>query len=329
MARALAWVVVACCGLVAFALTPLHWIDVSSPRLVELATFTPWGTPFAFVAVVACLALLVTHRSRRREAIAFGTASALLLALHVWWLAPLYVGPRPGTAGKPLVILSQNFEYGDPARLTELVRAEHVDVLVLTDVTNSRVKELEAAGVALTLPNSAGAATNQIMPSVVFSRFPIEEVRDGPHSSRADLIRLRTPSLGIINLIAVHPQPPYTSQWRTDYRALTAYLRHAVPQPKLQATIIAGDFNATTDNVPFRGILQLGFADALIQTRGGFHPTWPDSSARRYFGVPVPRVVTIDHILVSTQLAVSRLSTVHIPGSDHSGILADVARRAK
>lgn len=155
----------------------------------------------------------------------------------------------------------------------------------------------------------------------------MDHLGSGSHSTHADTVRLHTPSLGEVTLVAVHPQPPYTARWRIDYRALTAYLRVAVPQPASQPTVIAGDFNATTDNVPFRHLLDLGFTDALTDTRGGFQPTWPDSSARRYFGVPVPRLVTIDHILTSAQLAASRFTTVHVRGSDHSGIVAHLASR--
>lgn len=315
------------CLALSAAMTPMHWIDVSTPRLVELAAFTPWGTPFALVALIASLGFLPMRGTRRKFG-AFAAVSGAILAVHLWWLTPLYYGQRPATAGQPLLVLSQNFEYGDPALLAQVVRDEHVDVLVLTDVDNHRVKEISATDIPQLLPHSTGAEPNENLTSVIFSRFPIKRARSGPHSSHADLLQLRTPSLGDVNLVAVHPQPPYTRRWRPDYRALTSFLRSAVPQPGMRPTIVAGDFNATTDNLPFRGLLNQGFADALTQTRGGFQPTWPDSSTHRYLGVPVPRLVTIDHILLSRQLAASQFELVHVPGADNSGVLVSVKRRA-
>lgn len=321
------WLIAVACALLAALLTPMHWIDPSTPRLIELASFTPLGTPFAFAALGVGIALVIAHSTRRPQAAALATAAAVLLVLHLWWLGPLYVGNRPATTGAPLVVLSQNFEYGDPARLAELVRDKNVDVLVLTDLDQQRVREILATDIPQRLPNSIGAKPDQTISSVIFSRFPIDSVRRGPHSSHADLVRLHTSSLGDVDLVAVHPQAPYTDRWRPDYRALTSYLRTTLPQPASRPTIIAGDFNATTDNVPFRGVLGLGYSDAMTQRRGGFQPTWPDSSTKRYFRLAVPRLVTIDHVLISSDLAARSATTVHVPGADHSGVLASIAHR--
>ncbi|WP_446664591.1 endonuclease/exonuclease/phosphatase family protein [Flexivirga sp. B27] len=307
----------------------MHWIDTSVPRLTQLAAFTPLGTPFALIALLGGLVLVFVHRTQQRAAAALAGLSAILLGFHIAWLAPLYVGSQPGTTGRPVIVLSQNFEYGDPASLAQVIRTQHVDVLVLTDIDAGRVRALAATGVLRDLPYSVGTKPGQTISSVFFSRLPIDSVRRGPHSSHADLVRLHAPSLGDVDLVAVHPQPPYTTRWRPDYHALTSYLRRAIPRPDQQPTIIAGDFNATTDNVPFRSVLDMGYSDAMTQRRHGFQPTWPDSATRRYLGIPVPRLVTIDHILLSDTLAASSASTVHVKGADHRGVLAHIAQRSR
>lgn len=326
--RALLWLVAVGCFLLAAALTPLHWLDASTPRLIELAVLTPLGTPLSLVALLGALVLLLAH-ARREAATALAVAGAVLVSIHLCWLAPLYVGSRPSTTGPALVLLSQNFEYGDPAALARVVQHEHVDVLVLTDADYERAMAVAATEIRHLLPNSLGIKRDQANSAVIFSRFPIETIESGPHSSHADIARLQTPSLGDIDVVAVHPQPPYTGRWRPDYNALTSFLRTEVPQPAAWPTVVAGDFNATTDNVPFRDLLRLGYADALTEARGGYQPTWPDASTRRYLGIPVPRLFTIDHILVSRQLAAAHVALVHVPGSDHSGVLAHVARRTR
>ena len=48
--------------------------------------------------------------------------------------------------------------------------------------------------------------------------------------------------------------------------------------------------------------------------------TWPA-------GRPFPPLVTIDHVLVSDELAVVGDATLRLPGSDHLAVTADLALR--
>jgi endonuclease/exonuclease/phosphatase (EEP) superfamily protein YafD len=83
-----------------------------------------------------------------------------------------------------------------------------------------------------------------------------------------------------------------------------------------RTVLVGGDFNATTDDAQFRGILATGYADAAQQAGAGFTPTWP---ADRWF----PPLIAIDHVL--TRGAVARsVDSVRIPGSDHRALVVDV-----
>jgi endonuclease/exonuclease/phosphatase family metal-dependent hydrolase len=81
--------------------------------------------------------------------------------------------------------------------------------------------------------------------------------------------------------------------------------------------VLAGDFNATLDHSPLRGLLGRGYDDAAEITGDGLRPTWPAADAWR-------PPVTIDHVLVSGGIGVQRYETFTVSGSDHRALLAHV-----
>jgi endonuclease/exonuclease/phosphatase family metal-dependent hydrolase len=80
--------------------------------------------------------------------------------------------------------------------------------------------------------------------------------------------------------------------------------------------VLAGDFNSTLDHAAFRAVLDRGYVDAAEQTGKGLIPTWSSLP----FGPPV----TIDHVLADHRCAVRNFAVVHLPGSDHNAVFADI-----
>lgn len=78
------------------------------------------------------------------------------------------------------------------------------------------------------------------------------------------------------------------------------------------------DFNATLDHRHLRGVLDRGWRDAAGEVGEGLRPTWP---VGRRVGLH------IDHVLVSADFAVGRVSIHEIPGTDHRAVVADLALR--
>lgn len=79
---------------------------------------------------------------------------------------------------------------------------------------------------------------------------------------------------------------------------------------------MAGDFNATTDMLPFRKLLAAGYRDAGEQAGAGMARTFPVGPRR----VPA---IGIDHVLLRNANATA-VHTEFVPGADHLALVADL-----
>lgn len=341
-----AGVLVGALGTLALTLPRLG--DPSGRVGLLLVALTPLGLVAAVILLVSAsvAALLMRVRVRGRApsrrghgwmgafAWSLAVVGALAAALHLAWLAPLYVGTPPtALPGKPLVVLAQNLEYGDPNALARELTARGVDVLVLSDIGERQYHAVTASAIPRYLPHVLDEGNGP----KVYSRYPItaeegmESIVDtdpaATSPSRMGSVRIEAPTLGTVRLLAAHPVPPYLpGPWATDYRRIESVLAAQASAKEQLPTIIAGDLNATLDHAPLRRIEAFGYTDAVVQTNGGFRPTWPASGTVDAFGVPVPPLVQIDHVMVSGPLVVTSTSSVVIPGADHLGVIASVQR---
>jgi endonuclease/exonuclease/phosphatase (EEP) superfamily protein YafD len=292
--------------------------DPEARRLIELATLTPLGLPLAGTALLGALLL---RRPRGARVVAL-VAATTLLAVHAWWLAPLYAGDRPAGGSASLVVLAQNFEYGDAEALVELVREEDVDVLVLTDANSTRIDPLLAAGIEESLPHTVGIGEGG---AVVLSRIPVTGTGLLHDDSESRLVELEAPGLGAVTIAAVHTRPPYDpGAWRRDHEQVRTALA-AVRADADRAVVVAGDLNATLAHAPVRRLVDLGLSDSAVQANAGWSPTWPSGSHQRRFGLTVPAFAAIDHVLTSPRLVATSSRTVALRGADHLAVLATIS----
>lgn len=116
-----------------------------------------------------------------------------------------------------------------------------------------------------------------------------------------------------LDLVAVHPPPPFPAQvpqWRADLDQVARWCT--------TPTIIAGDFNATLDHPPFRRLLDAGCVDAAARSGNALTGTWR-SSWPRSLASP------IDHVLLGGRRGTVSSFGVHdITGTDHRAVLATV-----
>lgn len=296
--------------------------DPAERRLIELVAISPLGLPSAALAL---LGAVVWARTRRVGAAGVLTA-ACLLAVHTWWLAPLYVGQQPAGRSGSLVVLAQNLEYGDVAAFADLARSRDVDVLVLTDMRTHRLRLLLETGVGAWLPYSAGVENHVVHGgAVVLSRFPVTRTHLLYDGAASRMVEVQAPGLGAVTIVALHTKPPYTpDSWRADHERVLAALTR-IRADEESAVLLAGDFNATLAHAPVRRILDLGFADAAVQVNGGWSPTWPAGGHERRLGVTVPAFAAIDHVMTSPRLVVTDSETVTVPGADHRAVVASIS----
>jgi endonuclease/exonuclease/phosphatase (EEP) superfamily protein YafD len=279
------------------------------------ASFIPYGMIADLISLVFFGIVLV--RANRRLAVGVLTMiSALLLTLQLIWIMPVFVpNPRP-VDSRPFTVMSLNTKLGG-ANVDQVRRqAQRADVVVLVEVTPGAYWSLRSA-LAERFPNIVPAGIPTGTQSVILSRYPLTETRElrseNPQWSAATTI----PGVGPVNLIAAHPCNPLCGgeHWRKEHTAL----RHRAEDLDRRPEVIAGDFNATDDQVPMRKLVDHGFVSAADITGAGWMPTFPSDS--RIF----PPLINIDHVLVNHRLTALSISTFRVDGTDHLGLLARLA----
>jgi endonuclease/exonuclease/phosphatase (EEP) superfamily protein YafD len=292
---------------------------VSLGGLVLHFTTTSWQpviavTSGARMAMWFALPALAVALTARQWLIAAIAAAAVVLGVMVQ--LPYYL---PSTAaGRPrLTVLQANLKLGaaDPAAVVRCVRTHAVDLLATEEVTAGEQQRLLAAGLGTVLPHRYTRPSPGGSGLGIWSRFPLADQQSLPGFELGVLhARVAAPS-GDLIFAAVHLLPPYPYP-PDEWLAETARL-HRVIADLGRPAVIAGDFNATVDHTQFRALLTRGYADAARQAGAGYLATYP---ADRWFGP----VIGIDHVL-SRGAAATSVRTVDLPGSDHRGVLAQIA----
>jgi endonuclease/exonuclease/phosphatase (EEP) superfamily protein YafD len=295
---------------------------------LQLVAFTPYAVPLYIVAVVLLLVAWLRGGGAWRRPVGVLVVLALVGAgVHVWWVSGAFVG-TVATAGdrSRAQVMTSNLkrEGADPERVVELVSRHDVDVLVLEEVTPQALKGLERAGLRRLLPHSAGEAEPRVVGTMAFSRSPLTDVRRLGTRFGGYAMDVRPEGRvdgGVLHLLAVHPYPPVggAASWREDHRVIR---RAALSRPG--PTMVVGDLNATTDHAPLRELARHGFQDAATAANSGFQPTWPASGIVTRLGVPLPSLVTIDHVLVGGGLRAVRTESFEVEGTDHRALVATI-----
>jgi endonuclease/exonuclease/phosphatase family metal-dependent hydrolase len=130
------------------------------------------------------------------------------------------------------------------------------------------------------------------------------------------LTDLQTPA-GIVRVINVHTVAPLTDvdapAWARQFPALSAVAAQS-PHP----IVLAGDFNATLDHAPLEKLASGNLRDAFRVAGSGIGNTWPR------WDLPVPPVMRLDHVLVSSGVDVASVSDKVSVGSDHRRLVVEL-----
>jgi len=295
-----AWAVVRSLGL-----EPGEWV-------APLLAFTPYALIAAFLVFGFAAAL------RNWAAATVAVLATLCLALAV---LPRAVGDGTVDAAgrETLSVVSANIHRGtaDPAAVVALVAREDPDLLLVQELTPGYVRELGAAGLGRLLPDRVLAVYHgrPKKPGLgIYSRLPLREL--GPHDNNALGAALRLPGGRRVRLINVHPHTPkpgHVGEWS---RSLAMLPSAGTGAP----WILAGDFNATLDQVELRDVVDRGYRDAGDVAGKGLEPTFP-----RQGWHDLGPFITIDHVLADERLGIVDYGVAELPGSDHRAIHAELA----
>jgi endonuclease/exonuclease/phosphatase (EEP) superfamily protein YafD len=279
------------------------------PALVPLLSFTPQA---AAAAGLAALAL----RGRGPSAVAALAAGAMAAVV-----APRTLPRRqPPARGPVLRVLTINLHYGTAAGtgLVRLVRETGPDVLFVQELGADGAARLAGAGLGTLLPHEMhDERTYRYRGSAIYARYPLREgLAIGSSFASQPTARLDLPSGHAVQLVCVHPHPPFppwtpraVPRWRDELATL--------PPPGVPPVVLAGDYNATADHEHFRRLLRLGHADVASQAGRGLAPTWgPEPGGRA--------LLTFDHVLADPRCAVLAFAARRVPGSDHRALYAEL-----
>jgi len=244
-----------------------------------------------------------------------------IMGFRVPWRALL-----PGAAeGHSLRIISCNCGTGklDIAALSEFIRESQADVVVLQECHSSLALALAPPG--WTVDNAWGLC--------VISRYPfwqVDVLRRKPPDGWRDLCahyRIQTPD-GAVDLFNVHPRsardalqtaithsrktPEYTED-NISRRRVESRIASQFTGGSTGSTIVAGDFNLSTNSAIFRRYWS-DYQDAFTIAGWGYGNTWFSS----WHGV------RIDHVLAGSDWRVQESWVGPNVGSDHRPLFAEL-----
>ena len=313
MPRVVVYLVAWFATVIAVVALAVRYVPVVNHAVLIVAALSPY---LAIAASGLAAALLFGYSPRL-------AAVALLVAVFaVAVQVPQFIGAgRPGADTVAVRLLIANLKEGsaDPDRLTELAR-DRADVILVQELTPGLAAALNAR-LGSSFPFRSLEAEMAANGVGIWSRHPIEgSDSDSRFQQGLVIATLRVPGVApAVTVASVHltgPWPQPIHDWRREIGALPQALAAMASAAGQRPIIVAGDFNATVDMVPFRRLLREGFRDAAEQAGAGLVRTFPADRS-------VPPLIGIDHILVRNS-AVSDVATVRVPGSDHLGVAATV-----
>jgi endonuclease/exonuclease/phosphatase (EEP) superfamily protein YafD len=267
-----------------------------------------------YLIVLAALGFTLLLAKRRRMAALF----LLLACANLLVVAPLYFGgqekPPPGADRLRAMLINVHTKLGDPQRVSQVVRDEDPDILVLEEVSSRWMTELAwlndhyAHRVTWPREDNFGIA--------LFSKHPLlsSDVIFLGSGEVPTIVATVDTGQGHLHVVATHPLPPagasYSRARNEQFELLAKQLDASRP------TILLGDLNVTPWNTHFHRLLeQSGLHDS---TRGyGVQPSWPSHS--------VLLRIPIDHCLHSPHIRIANRRIGPNVASDHYPLIVDFA----
>ena len=228
---------------------------------------------------------------------------------------PAPAAPAPAARGPVLTIATSNIYVGegDVARLTALIRHYDVDVLAIQENTPEWDAAAQRAGLRDLLPY--GLSRPDARPGAagiaLWSRWPVDPERlpGGGGRSLGGLLAIAGTQPVMIR--SAHPFPPFSAHNVDCWQSCTKALAQTATNPG--GAIVAGDFNASLDHHPLRHLLHHGFRDTSEERGLALRPTWTNSSWA---------ALTLDHIFITSHIAVEQVTAHDLPSSDHDVLIA-------
>ena len=271
------------------------WIAFNGLMSILLLSLGKW-LPGSLNLVVAAGAVLARQpdRTQSQPDSMSGSASIRFLSSNLWVHAT------------------------DLSALAQEILDADADVILLQELTPSHLETLERLAMFENYRWDLVAAQLDTMGAGLWSRLEIVSSERWHVNGQLQLRCVVLQPCGhFVEVVGVHMPAPdrgHVGLWASSLEQLADRVsdggtRRAVP------LVVAGDFNATEDHRPFRALRQAGLVDAAATRHQGWRMTWPNRT-RRW----LPRLLRLDHVLVSSDFRVADYRTGRGTPSDHAPI---------
>lgn len=286
-------------GLLLGFLGEYHWL---------LDAFSHFRVQYLFLF----LSLLVISLIVRKQKLAL--VNGVLVLSIAGTLMKFYWKDTPSASAKTTLklcainLLSSNDEY---SKVIDFIRDTDADVVVVQELSNKWGQQLNVLSEEYLyrgmLPRSDNFGIG------ILSKVPLEDTKftslsGAKVSTVTTTLRLQSQ---FITIIGTHPPPPVGMQqfvWRNEQLTNLSTFTMSQTTP----VVLLGDLNCSSFSPNFRRLIdQSGLRDTRIGY--GLQPTWPVNL--------FPLWVTIDHCLVSKDIAVLDRAVGPNIGSDHLPVI--------
>lgn len=254
---------------------------------------------------------------------ALAAASGALVLAHVWWVDPrgLVASAPPATEhGTPFRVMSVNLLAinDDVSGISQEVLAARPDILLVQELSPPWLARFGQQDLQQLLPFRRAIVRQDSFGIGVYSRTPLEadELRVAGFPAFDALVKLGGQRLRVLN---VHTFPPRAPEYVATWREMMEQITH-LARARRGPTLLGGDLNATVHQAYYQGLLATGLRGVHEETGRTLATTWPNGL------MPVPPM-RLDHLLISSELAVLGVREGEGRGSDHRPIIADLVLR--
>lgn len=272
---------------------------------------------FRLQYIVACAAVLIFALFRRRTWLVLASLISLLWNVQIVHAFHQTAEKVETKTGKPLRVMTFNVMTSNENHVAAI---EHVlqadaDILCLLEVDETWRMSLEPLRVKY--PHRVEEMNDGNFGIACYTRLPLKssEVRRfGDWELPTVLLNLD--HLGSpLTFIGTHPLPPMGAADARDWRSQLSQIG-SIAASITGEVILAGDLNAT----PWCEGMRL-----LCETSGlrfsSVDPVWPPT-----WGLHLPMMIPIDHVLVKGGLTVQKRVIGPAMGSDHRSVTVEIIR---
>lgn len=272
---------------------------------------------FRLQYIVACAAVLIFALLRRRTWLVLAALISLLWNTQIVHAFHQTAELVTAKADKPLRVMVFNLmvDNANHVAAIEHVLKSDADIVCLLEVDETWRTSLEPLRVKY--PHRVEEMNEGYFGIACYTRLPLKssEVRRFTIWSLPTVL-LNLDHLGVpLTFIGTHPIPPMGGQRAQEWRSQLSQMGAIVAGINGEV-ILAGDLNAT----PWCEGMRLLCEKSGLQFRC-VDPVWPPT-----WGLHLPMMISIDHVLVKGGLMVKKRVIGPAMGSDHRSVTVEIAK---